>query len=353
MLLRLLLATPTTVAAVLLLFGFSSGIVEVRSFSLLDLSSGRRRGYSYWPSQRFNRIRQHHASVVLSSSSSSSSKLKDPSVTDGADSTSPSSSSAATFNDDNSDDNSDDNGKRQQHVIVVGGGVGGLAVAARVMAACGDDDAVRVTILEKNHQVGGRCGSFWVDVVNDSNSNTTSSSSSTHRIRHERGPSLLLLPDVYRQLFTDTTGKNAEDFGLTIRQCLPAYQVVFEDGDCISVGFPSSVTASDKSLQRQEESSRAKMNLYEPNGSDKWDEYMAITSAFLDCGLPNFIEERLDLKSFPNFLVQSLKDSAKVCVIRSLFLLFRIFLAHIIFLTAPTLLGMATQAAFGRFGFHF
>jgi hypothetical protein len=64
--------------------------------------------------------------------------------------------------------------------------------------------------------------------------------------------------------------------------------------------------------QQQQQLSRNKMDSYEVNGSQKWDEYMEITSAYLDCGLPNFIEERLDLGSFPNFLTQSLRDNAKV-----------------------------------------
>lgn len=194
-------------------------------------------------------------------------------------------------------------------VVVVGGGVGGLGVAARIAAAVRD---AKVTILEKNAQVGGRCGSFWVD-VGDANRQH-------QRIRHERGPSLLLLPDVYRQLFAETTGgaRSAEDYGLEMVQCIPAYQVVFEDGDRISVGFPAkaAVLAEHDPIRQQQEESRAKMNSYEPNGADKWDEYMAITSAYLDCGLPNFIEERLDFASFPNFLVQSLRDSAKVRLTR-------------------------------------
>jgi phytoene desaturase (3,4-didehydrolycopene-forming) len=53
------------------------------------------------------------------------------------------------------------------------------------------------------------------------------------------------------------------------------------------------------------------MNSYEANGAQKWDKYMQSTAAFLDCGLPNFIEERLDLQSFPAFLYEALKDGAK------------------------------------------
>jgi phytoene desaturase (3,4-didehydrolycopene-forming) len=57
--------------------------------------------------------------------------------------------------------------------------------------------------------------------------------------------------------------------------------------------------------------SRAKMNAFEPNGAAKWDEYMTACAAFLDCGLPNFIEERFDIKSFPAFLQQALRAGAK------------------------------------------
>jgi hypothetical protein len=113
-------------------------------------------------------------------------------------------------------------------------------------------------------------------------------------------------------IIEETTGKSAEEYGLVMVQRVPAYQVVFDDRDRISVGFPAKAVAEDSSIRREEAEARAKMNSYEPNGAEKWNEYMAITSAYLDCGLPNFIEERLDLASFPNFLLQSLRDSAKV-----------------------------------------
>lgn len=183
-----------------------------------------------------------------------------------------------------------DNSHRQR-VIVVGGGVGGLAVAARISSSRKD---CQVTILEKNSFVGGRCGSF---------------DRKTHAgvFRHERGPSLLLLKQVYQDLFTDCSGKDANEYGLEMKQCIPAYQVVFDDGDRIELGFPDNVLECQDALQV----SRAKMNAYEQDGARKWDEYMQCTAAFLDCGLPNFIEERLDLPSFPAFLVEALKDGAK------------------------------------------
>jgi phytoene desaturase (3,4-didehydrolycopene-forming) len=182
-----------------------------------------------------------------------------------------------------------------RRVVVVGGGVGGLAVASRIAAS---SKGVKVTVLEKNGFAGGRCGSFKVVTGKGT-------------FRHERGPSLLLLPDVYRDLFRDCE----EVCPFEIRQCTPAYQVVFDDGDRIDLGFPKQqneamATYTDP-LSSAELLSRAKMDAFEPDGAAKWDEYMTACAAFLDCGLPNFIEERFDVKSFPAFLQQALRAGAK------------------------------------------
>jgi phytoene desaturase (3,4-didehydrolycopene-forming) len=177
-------------------------------------------------------------------------------------------------------------------VVVVGGGVGGLAVASRIASSL---PSCQVTILEKNAQAGGRCGSFDV-------------STEFGTFRHERGPSLLLLPDTYRQLFQDIGRGSAEDYGLIMESCVPAYRAFFEDGDMIELGFPRK---EDDARSEAELESRRKMDSYEMDGSIKWDSYMRACAAFLVCGLPNFIEERLDLPSFPAFLVEALRDFAK------------------------------------------
>lgn len=191
--------------------------------------------------------------------------------------------------------------RSQRHVVVVGGGVGGLAVAARLASSFTAEEPIRVTLLEKNppDRLGGRCGSQSIHVE------------SHGTFRHERGPSLLLLKSVYQDLFADCTGgeSSAADYGLTMDQCIPAYQCVFDDGDTIELGFPRSAAGVNASAT--EAASRAKMDSYEAGGSKKWDEYLAACSAFLDCGLPNFIEERLDLPSFPAFLYESLRNNAR------------------------------------------
>lgn len=54
--------------------------------------------------------------------------------------------------------------------------------------------------------------------------------------------------------------------------------------------------------------SRAKMNAFENNGAEKWDTYMGICQAYLDCGLPNFIQQQFDLRSFPSFVKAALQN---------------------------------------------
>jgi len=176
-----------------------------------------------------------------------------------------------------------------KRVIIVGAGVGGLAVASRIASI----PSCEVLIIEKNSEAGGRCGSFHVDLPH------------VGRFRHERGPSLLLLPNIYRELFKDCGNSTPEEHGLIMTQCVPAYKVVFSDGDTIEMGFPIGISNNNSAVE-----SRKKLDEMEPNGAQKWDEYMTAMSAFLNCGLPNFIQEQLDLASFPIFAYQALRDGA-------------------------------------------
>ena len=192
--------------------------------------------------------------------------------------------------------------EKGQTVAIVGAGIGGLGTAARIASSPDLPSSTKVILIEKNEKemVGGRCGSFYRNVPGKG------------AFRHERGPSLLLLKDVYLELFKDC-GRDAKDFGLEMKQCAPAYQVVFEDGESINLGFPSNGNFDNEEALRAEElQSRKQMDALEVDGATKWDEYMQSTQAFLDCGLPNFIEERLDLISFPSFIKEAVKDGFKV-----------------------------------------
>ncbi|KAL7580995.1 hypothetical protein ACA910_005808 [Epithemia clementina (nom. ined.)] len=94
-----------------------------------------------------------------------------------------------------------------------------------------------------------------------------------------------------------------------MKPCNPAYQVVFDDGDRLCVGFR--LENKDEIVTEAELKSRATMDSFEDDASRKWDDYLQVCQAFLDCGLPNFIEEKLDLLSFPAFLTECLRDGGK------------------------------------------
>ncbi|KAI0522275.1 phytoene dehydrogenase [Xylaria bambusicola] len=92
--------------------------------------------------------------------------------------------------------------------IVIGAGAGGIATAARLAKA-----GFSVTVLEKNSFTGGRCSLI------------------THEgHRFDQGPSLLLLPKLFRECFFDLdTTLEAE--GVELLQCPTNYNVWFADGE--------------------------------------------------------------------------------------------------------------------------
>lgn len=100
---------------------------------------------------------------------------------------------------------------QSKHLAVIGAGLGGLATALR-LAHRGH----RVTLFEKNGQVGGRNRRLR---VND--------------CEFDAGPTLLMMLEPFRKLFADV-GERLEDH-LQIQACDPNYRVFFADGtelDC-------------------------------------------------------------------------------------------------------------------------
>lgn len=99
-----------------------------------------------------------------------------------------------------------------KHVVVIGAGIGGLATAMRLVAHGG----FRVTVLEKNATIGGRANIREID-----------------GFRFDTGPSLLLMTDVYRDLFAAC----GEDFDRWVRliKMEPNYRVRFGDGSTLEM----------------------------------------------------------------------------------------------------------------------
>lgn len=112
-----------------------------------------------------------------------------------------------------------DKSKSSRTAVVVGAGAGGIATAARLAKA-----GYRVTVVEKNDFIGGRCSLLY-----SSPSGSQTSSGSQHQYRFDQGPSLLLLPNMFRETFHDLdTSLEAE--GVDLLRCPINYQIFFHDG---------------------------------------------------------------------------------------------------------------------------
>ncbi|KAK4164203.1 Phytoene desaturase protein [Cladorrhinum sp. PSN259] len=98
--------------------------------------------------------------------------------------------------------------EKPRTAIVVGAGAGGIAISARLAKA-----GLKVTVLEKNDFTGGRCSIFR----------------SKAGFRFDQGPSLLLLPNLFRETFGDLD-TTLEKEGVELLQCFPNYDIWFSDG---------------------------------------------------------------------------------------------------------------------------
>ena len=167
-------------------------------------------------------------------------------------------------------------------VVVVGGGVGGLFAAAK-LAKLGHD----VTLCEQNSVCGGRLGSEYL--LDGS-------------YRFDIGPSLMLLPNVYRDAFQQLD-EDLENHVGTLEIHDPQYRVFFEDNPSFGVD-----------ICRDERKMEASFELLvKGSGSllfECYKSYLKVAGGFLDFGWPAVIEERLfapdSLLRLPSFLSSSL-----------------------------------------------
>ncbi|EHJ07876.1 phytoene desaturase family protein [Staphylococcus simiae] len=97
------------------------------------------------------------------------------------------------------------------NIAVIGAGVTGLAAAAR-LAAQGN----KVTIFEKNGQIGGRMNQLKKD-----------------GFTFDMGPTIVMMPEVYKAVFEDC-GKRAEDY-IDMQQLRYIYDVYFDQDDRVTV----------------------------------------------------------------------------------------------------------------------
>jgi phytoene desaturase (3,4-didehydrolycopene-forming) len=99
-----------------------------------------------------------------------------------------------------------------------GAGVGGVATAARLAKA-----GFSVTILEKSSFTGGRCSLI-----------------SHNGYRFDQGPSLLLLPKLFKETFHDLDS-SLETEGVQLLKCEPNYNLWFGDGESFELSSDTAV----------------------------------------------------------------------------------------------------------------
>lgn len=129
-------------------------------------------------------------------------------------------------------------GASHQRAVVVGGGLGGLSAAIHLASK-----GLRVRLLEKNEQVGGKANRM-----------------SWEGFHFDTGPSLLTLPFVLREVF-EVAGKRMEDY-LEVVPVRPACRYFFPDGttfdapgnlnamrDAIAESFPQEVAGFDRFIR--------------------------------------------------------------------------------------------------------
>lgn len=95
--------------------------------------------------------------------------------------------------------------------IVIGAGIGGITAAAHLAKR-----GMRVTVVEKNREPGGRCGHF-----------------SRQGHTFETGPTLLVMPLLYEAEFA-TLGVSLREI-LSLQRVDPTYRLVFDDGSQLAL----------------------------------------------------------------------------------------------------------------------
>lgn len=148
----------------------------------------------------------------------------------------------------------------EKTAVVVGGGVAGLATAAQLAKA-----GMRVTLYEKNSEVGGRCQSV--------------ESSKVKGYRWDTGPSLLLLPkkyeDAYRRLGSDIKKE------LNLQRVDPPYRVVFGDETYVDVDYdPIRMTEQ--------------MEKFEPGCTSNYYRFLSAARRMLDMGVERFVDRQFE-----------------------------------------------------------
>ncbi|KAI8975961.1 phytoene dehydrogenase [Pilobolus umbonatus] len=114
----------------------------------------------------------------------------------------------------------------KKRIVIIGAGVGGVATAARLAR-----EGFEVTLVEKNDFSGGRCSLMHHN---------------GHRF--DQGPSLYLMPELFKEAFADLD-ENIDDH-IELLRCHNNYKVHFDDGEAIQLS--SDLTRMKEEMERVE-----------------------------------------------------------------------------------------------------
>lgn len=123
-------------------------------------------------------------------------------------------------------------------VAIIGGGFGGLATACLL-----SKHGYKVTIFEKNEQMGGRASVF-----------------KAMGFTFDMGPSWYLMPDVFERFF-ESLGEDINDY-LTLKKLSPSYRVFFKDVRDKPVDFYSDIKRDAKTFDSFEPGAGAILRQY-------------------------------------------------------------------------------------------
>ncbi|MBV5312822.1 MAG: phytoene desaturase [Prolixibacteraceae bacterium] len=153
----------------------------------------------------------------------------------------------------------------QPKAIIIGAGVGGIATAAFLA-----QNGFSVEVYEKNANPGGRCGQMIQD---------------GHRF--DLGATILLMPSLYRQVFSSLGLDLDKDLETTSLE--PVYKLFFGDG-------------SDFAFTRNPEQMKAQLEAIEPGSFVKYQEYVKEGYAYFNLSMNDLLGKNFDhLFEFVNF----------------------------------------------------
>ena len=142
--------------------------------------------------------------------------------------------------------------------IIIGGGIGGLATAC-ILGKAG----YKVTVLEKNEQLGGRAGQL-----------------KAQGYTFDTGPSWYLMPDVFQHFF-ELLGEDINDH-LSLKRLNPSYRVYYKDrGQHIDI-------AGDTSIDRKT------FETIEPGGAKQFDAYINRAEYIYDTAMSKLLYKNYD-----------------------------------------------------------